>query len=126
MNDLTITATSSTPEINFLNTGEFYVGGISTPENVVKFYQPVFDWLNDFEKTSPNSIVLTLQIDYLNTSSTRIMVELFSLLNTFKQKSTDVKFIWKYEVDDDDLLELGEDLQISSKSTFEFLAYNPD
>ncbi len=25
-----------------------------------------------------------------------------------------------------DLLELGEDLQISSKSTFEFLAYNPD
>lgn len=122
MGNLEIEKTNQTPEINFNTNGVFLVKGISTPDNVQKFYQPVFNWLNDFKLTNPVEISLTLEIDYLNTSSTRVMVELLNLLNTFKQLNTKISILWLYEDGDDDMLELGEDLKISSKSEIEFKA----
>lgn len=122
MGNLEIEKTNQTPEVNFNTNGVFIIKGISTPDNVQKFYQPVFNWLNDFKLTKPLEIILTLEIDYLNTSSTRIMVELLNLLNTFKQLNTKISIHWLYEDGDDDMLELGEDLKISSKSEIEFKA----
>lgn len=122
MENLEIDKTNQTPHIIFKTNGDFLIKGISTPDNVQKLYQPVFNWLNEFQGTKPLAVNLTLEIDYLNTSSTRILVELLNLINSFKQHDTAINIVWCYEEGDDDMLELGEDLQVSSKSTFAFKA----
>lgn len=122
MENLIIDKTNQTPGIIFKTNGDLLINGISTPDNVQKLFQPVFIWLNEFQSTKPLVVNLTLEIDYLNTSSTRILVELLVLINSFKQHDAKINIVWCYEEGDDDMLELGEDLQLSSKSTFAFKA----
>ena len=112
INDLYIKRTALSPEISFKANGELIMEGISTPDNVTEFFTPIFDWVKDFEKTNSKSINLEMYFDYLNTSSTRILVEFINLLKDFKKKGIDVSFIWKYEDDDEDMEEFGEELAL--------------
>ena len=77
--------------------------------------------MNNFKTTSPASINLILEIDYLNTSSSRIFVELLVLIKSFSSDTTTVSYTWTYEEEDEDMLELGEDLAKSAKIEFKFI-----
>lgn len=121
MDNLIIEKTQQTPEISFQTNGELSIKGISTPHNVQKFYQPVFDWLREYKNSEPAKVNLVLEMEYLNTSSSRMFVELLLIVNSFKTQRTDVKITWRYEEDDEDILDLGEDLRLSSKSEFDFV-----
>lgn len=121
MENLEIEKTTQTPTVIFNTDGNFVIRGISTPDNVHKFYQPIFDWVNEFKNSNPSHINFKLEIDYLNTSSTRIMVELLKLLNSFSINNTKINISWAYEDGDDDMRELGEDLMTSSKTEFQFI-----
>ncbi len=121
MKNLVIEKTQQTPEIRLQTNGDLLLKGISTPHNVQKFYQPVFDWLNEFKASKPDKVNLVLEMEYLNTSSSRIFVEMLVLLNSLKLGGTEVKIAWHYEEDDEDILDLGEDIRLSSKSEFEFV-----
>ena len=49
MESLLITATDSTPEINFdLESNCLKIEGESYPENTTQFYGPVFTWLREY------------------------------------------------------------------------------
>lgn len=123
MENLYIKATQQTPEINFQTNGNLFIKGVSTPDLVKKHYQPMFDWLLEFKNNLPNEISLTLEIDYLNTSSSIIFVDLFVMINSFKSENRIVNMIWRYEEGDDDMVELGEHLKVSSKSNFNFIEF---
>jgi hypothetical protein len=120
MKHLFIEKTQQTPEINLQTNGDFLLKGISTPNNVQRFYQPVFDWLNEFKAKAPKKIKLTMEMEYLNTSSSRIFVELLVLVNSFKQQGVEVSFVWRYDEEDEDIYDLGDDLRLSSKTEFVF------
>lgn len=121
MNNLIIEKTQQTPEISFQTNGELSIKGISTPHNVQKFYQPLFDWLREYKDSEPANVNLVLEMEYLNTSSSRMFVELLLIVNSLKTQDTSVKITWRYEEDDEDILDLGEDLRLSSKSEFDFV-----
>lgn len=123
MENLYIKATQQTPEINFQTNGNLFIKGVSTPDLVKKHYQPMFDWLLEFKNNLPNEISLTLEIDYLNTSSSIIFVDLFVMINSFKSENRIVNMIWRYEEGDEDMVELGEHLKVSSKSNFNFIEF---
>ena len=122
MNNLKIDKTKHTPQVMLNTLGDFTIKGVSTPENAQKFFQPIINWLNEFKLTNPSHINFVMEIEYLNTSSSRIVVDLLRLLNQFKLAGTTVSITWTYEAGDEDMLELGEDLQTSSKSEIIFLA----
>lgn len=121
MTNLIIERTQQTPEISLEANGDFSIKGISTPHNVQKFYQPVFDWLRAYKDSEPARVNLVLEMEYLNTSSSRMFVELLLLINSLKANGTIVKIVWRYEEDDEDIFDLGEDLRLSSKSEFDFV-----
>jgi len=121
MKNLTLEKTPQTPQIYLQTTGELLIKGISTPQNVQKFYQQVFDWLTEFKNTNPKSVNLTLEIEYLNTSSSRIFVELLVLIKSFKDVGSDLSITWRYEEEDEDIYDLGEDLRLSSKTEFKYV-----
>lgn len=118
---LHIPKTRLTPEVIFSPGGVLTVRGVSTPENIRKFYEPVFNWLQLFCETNPGQVVFTFELEYLNTSSCRLFVELIQVIEQLKTNGCSIRYIWAYDSADEDLLEVGEDLQLSAHVLFEFL-----
>ena len=123
MENLIINQTEETPEINFNVNGNCSIIGVSIPENVADFYTPVVEWLCAWENSLPNQISLVIEIEYINTSSTRAFIDLVKKFVSIKYKCPDTKIIWRYEKDDEDNLDLGKDLEFSAKANFVFEAY---
>jgi hypothetical protein len=122
MKDLIIFHTDESPEVNFKTTGELLIKGVSIPENVSKFYSPLNDWLEQLKNNVPKTATLIFEIEYINTSTSRAFIDLAKKLASFKEIGTVVKIIWRYANDDDDNLDLGKDLEYSSKTDFVFEA----
>jgi hypothetical protein len=120
MENLFIEKTKASPEISFRADGNLMIRGVSNPGNVEKFYEPVFDWLNQFETIKPAHINLTLEIYYLNTSSTLVFCDILKMLCALKAEGSELKITWRYEEDDEDIIDLGEDLRLSSGCEFKF------
>jgi len=121
MQNLLIKKTAQSPELHFESDGNLTIKGISNIHHGQKFYEPAFEWLNTFKQKNPPCINLNLQIYYLNTSASLILVDLLKLLNSFKEIGSSLNITWCYEEDDEDILDLGEDMQLTTKSEFEFL-----
>jgi len=121
MTNLQIKPSQESPTINFNLDGEFLIEGISLVPNVHSFYKPVFDWLDEFEKNLPPRIRIQLEFEYLNTASIHSVVSVLKKLVTFKSDKVDVKIIWCYAADDDDLLENGQNFQNYVNYPFEFM-----
>ncbi|MGB1032637.1 MAG: DUF1987 domain-containing protein [Flavobacteriales bacterium] len=111
MSPLIIEITEDTPEVNFNSTnGEFLIRGRSLPEDAYSFYQPINDWLEEFqEKSDLEKVNLSIQLDYFNSSSGRYLLEMFAKV----QSSTKVQFeiTWMAEKDDELMIEKGEELK---------------
>lgn len=121
MESLIIGKTSTTPQVNFEGNGSLLIKGVSTPGDVHTFFQPVFAWLEDFKFTNPAEINLILEIDYLNTASSKVVVQLLVALNKIKASGTKVNITWRYDEGDEDMFELGKDLEFTSNTTIAFV-----
>ncbi|MFO7829604.1 MAG: DUF1987 domain-containing protein [Bacteroidales bacterium] len=103
MTNLVIQSTDSTPEIEFLLNGILTIKGRSLPEDVHKFYDPLIDWVKQLES---EHVVVELKLEYLNTSSTKKLMNLLTAIDqNDKIKTIDVK--WHYEFDDLEMEDLG-------------------
>jgi len=103
MNSLVIQKTDSTPEITFLANGHLKIFGRSLPEDVHKFYDPIIDWVKNLKK---DIVKVDLKLEYLNTSSTKKVLNLLLALEENKD-ILEVKVNWYYEFDDLEMEELG-------------------
>jgi len=122
MESLILEGTKETPTVNFNTNGTLSIKGISTPSNINHFYQPLFDWIENLKNLKPNHVNIEFMMDYINTSSSRIIVDMIRLIQSLKTEGIKVSFSWLYEDDDEDMLELGEDFQIVTKANFDFKA----
>jgi hypothetical protein len=122
MNALFTEGKSSTPSVDFNpNTGMLKVWGRSIPENPVKFYQPIEDWICEFINTTPEVLILNIHLDYLNTHSTEcILILMKKLEGYYKSSNNNVKVIWNFDEDDEDMESLGEDLASIAQIPFEY------
>ncbi|MDP1802927.1 MAG: DUF1987 domain-containing protein [Bacteroidota bacterium] len=122
MKNLVIPATKKTPEIIFLASGELLmITGSSFPENVNKFYQPIVDWLEELKKSKPAKINITFDLENVNTSSTRIFLQILRSISEINKDKKSLRIVWKYENEDKDMLEQGETLEKILKRPFEFI-----
>ena len=118
MNDLILEATDTTPKVIFKPDGKLLLEGESRPENVVKFYDPIMSWLGDLKNTQPSSISLDFKLEYYNSSSAKLIMEMLLKLNDF----SNVKVNWHYDEMDEDLLESGEEFEKLVNYPFDFIA----
>ena len=120
MENLNIVATKRTPEIKFNTCGNLSINGVSIPENVNVFYQPALEWLDQFKETHPENLNITIQFEYMNTSSTSYILKLLKRMVHIPKEKKSVNIKWKYEADDDDMYEQGNILQCLIDHKFEF------
>ncbi|MBT4286108.1 MAG: DUF1987 domain-containing protein [Deltaproteobacteria bacterium] len=113
MNNLVIEPTKYTPNIVFLfDEKVLEISGESYPENTAEFYSPVLKWLIEFLKIKESkTITVNIIIQYFNSSSSKIFMDIFDLLNEKSREGFDIIVNWNYLEADDNMLEYGEEFQ---------------
>lgn len=111
MGEFYIEKTRSTPEIYF-NPAQaiFSIKGESYPENSFAFYKPIYLKLQQLLDDVP-SLKLVLDVSYMNTSSTKAIVNILYLLEEVWESGKEIEVEWYYEPDNEHALELAEDFQ---------------
>lgn len=112
MQDFHIPATSMSPEIDFrFSRHVLNIRGESYPENAAAFYSEVLGQLTLYlASIERQHIEINVELKYFNSSSTKILLKLFELLNDAVLVGNDVTLNWYHDEDDDTILEFGEDL----------------
>lgn len=126
MENLVIQSTEYTPYIGLdAEKNILEIRGYSYPENAMAFYTPVFAWLHTYfsRLKSQTDILLNIEIVYFNSSSSRVLLDLFDLLHEQAlEKGIHTMVNWIYEVEDEDMLEFGQEFQEDFRSlTFRFI-----
>ena len=123
MENLHLEPTHNTPLIDCDRTANtITISGESRPENVRAFYFNVFTWIDTYEKSffylaslSKNEKVITLnlKLDYFNSSSLKIFMEIIAKLQTISKEIDHMNLTinWFYDEDDEDMLDSGKEVE---------------
>jgi hypothetical protein len=122
METTSIEGTAKTPSVNFNpDKGILEIKGRSIPENSLEFYHPILEWLKAYAQAPQKETKVNIQLEYLNTSSSKCLVDVFHKLQLIADAGNEVKINWYYEEDDEDMLETGEDFEDILKLPFTFI-----
>lgn len=105
-------ATDRTPAVIFdFKSGVFGFKGESYPEDASAFFGPLHKAMDDFLNGSfMGDIVFNVEFEYFNSSSAKVLMNLFQLLEDAAQtKGKNTVINWYYNEDDDSMQEFGED-----------------
>lgn len=112
MNDLKIAPTQSTPLIETdTGRGIVYMEGDSYPENSFEFYGDLVAWVDEFLKQNDRPLTLELSLLYLNTSSIKVMMDIFDEFEDAHHSGREVTVNWHYDVDNERVAELAEEFK---------------
>lgn len=111
MSTLHINATERTPEVQFdFADNVFLLKGESYPEDVKEFYGPPIERLQQhMQALNGATATFTFEFVYFNSSTAKVLMGLFELLDTTAERGNTVHVVWAYEQDDDNMEELGEE-----------------
>jgi SiaC family regulatory phosphoprotein len=125
METITIAGTEDTPTVNFnYDSGEFIISGRSLPEDVTTFYQPVLSWLDQFAAAPKNGAKFVFKLEYFNTASSKILLDVFMKLEEISDDSgSKFSIVWHFQNDDPDMKEAGEEYAELVTVPFEFVGY---
>lgn len=127
MNEYVVEATKSTPRIRLNPTTNIHeISGESYPENSLSFYDPVFTWLKEYlAGAQGKAIKLSMDILYFNSSSSKVFMELFELLDSAAGSGASISVDWRYHEENEVALECGEDFMEEVESlSFNLVSYS--
>jgi hypothetical protein len=112
-----IEATSRTPLIE-INSGYCLIKGECYPEDISEISIPIMKEIEQ-ELLSVEKFVLELELYYFNSSSAKLLFDIFDKVDEAAADGLDVQIKWNYRSGDDSMQEAGEDFEEDIKnSTF--------
>ncbi|MEI9918043.1 MAG: DUF1987 domain-containing protein [Bacteroidota bacterium] len=120
MQVLQLAATDQTPQV-ILNKEKniFEFSGRSLSDNASAFYRPIMAWMTEYAESPNAKTEVVFKMEYLNTSSSKSLFDLFSIV----QNIDGAKIVWCFQEDDEDMEETGEEFSSLVKVPFEMRAY---
>ncbi|NJL12247.1 MAG: DUF1987 domain-containing protein [Microscillaceae bacterium] len=121
MEDIFIKEAPTTPEVKFFfQKGHLEIKGVSIPEDTEEFYLPILEALEEYLKMySPKEITVVFKLIYVNTSTSAVLGKIIKMLEPIEGEERIVNIHWYYEMEDEDMKDLGEDFNSFSKLNFE-------
>jgi hypothetical protein len=98
----------NTPLIHLKPDGNMKISGRSIHENVAEFYQPLFDWVEEYMLDPPDTTCIDIQLEYFNSASAKYVIKLLQKFRQVLFKDKKLVINWFYEEGDEDILERGE------------------
>lgn len=112
MHDLHIPAERDKPEIAFkFSEHHLLLRGESFPENALAFYGPVVAALMEYlNQTKDTQITVDIELRYFNSSSTKILLNIFRMFDQASTHGNTVTLNWRHDPEDDTIAEFGADI----------------
>jgi len=124
MEPLNIKEGESTPKIILdKEKNKFEISGISLPEDVFTFFAPVFKWFEEYIKQPNPSTELLVKLNYFNTASSKIILDILIKLEELKKKGFEISVIWYHLDMDEDILSTGKEFESMLSIPFKFVAH---
>ncbi len=102
------------------------ISGRSLPEDVVAFYDPILEWLDEYAENPLEKTVLNIKLEYFNTASSKLLLDILLKLEDMHEAGNDVLVRWHYPDDDEDMEEAGEEYEDIVEVPFEQVSYSVD
>ena len=116
MEDFLLKKTFNTPEVHFKPTeGYLKIEGRSIPEDPGEFYDKIINLLKEYYLNPEEITRVDIQLEYINSGSSKFMLELLRIVKTNFDKGKDCIVNWYYEEDDESIQELGLHYQATIK-----------
>lgn len=120
VNPLNIPGSQSVPTIDGdWETGILSMRGDSYPENSYELYGKVIGWVERFLAESDKPLQLELRLMYLNTSSIKVMMDIFDLLEEAHRNGRAVIVTWYYDPRNERVAELAAEFKEDCTFPFE-------
>lgn len=111
MESLIIKETDNTPLVSFnTNTNHFEIIGSSHPENPLKFFNPIVNWIDEYAKNPAKSLKVTFKLDYFNSSTAKYILNILWGFEKISKSNPSVAITidWYYKEEDLDAFAAGE------------------
>ncbi len=113
-----------TPSVNFnAETGVCELAGESFLEDTIEFYDRLNDWLNNFIEEVKKPIKLIIRLSYFNTSTSRALLDLLTIIKEYEEVGGEVFVEWHYDESDTDMEEDIEDYIIDTDLQIEMISF---
>jgi hypothetical protein len=120
MEPLILYGAKDTPSVYFDQAANlFEITGVSLPANVLDFYNKVLEWMDKYVQNPNETTVLTLRLEYLNTSSAKVINVLIRKLEHILKSGKKARVCWYYLANEPEMKELGEDYSVGTKVPFD-------
>lgn len=119
METVIIDKTPQTPSVR-MKDGSIQITGRSIPEDPIAFYTEILDWLDNYILTHDQDTTVEFNIDLMNTGSSKCLLDLLNRLNRAFSDKKNMKIVWHYDAEDEDMCEMGYDLKSFVDIPFEF------
>ena len=95
--------------MDFLSaSGKLNIEGRSIPEDPGEFFDRLIDWINSYFSNPVEETVLSINLEYINSGSSKYMLELLRIFKVNHEKGTKVLVKWFFEEGDESIEELGQ------------------
>lgn len=103
-----VDATKKTPYVMFdTDKGHLEIKGCSLPASAVDFYNPLFIKIEEYIKSSQPVTKIDFHIEYFNTSSSKILLQILMKFEILVSIGKEVSFNWLVDPDDVDMHDAG-------------------
>jgi len=124
MDDLYLKKTFNSPEVDFAaGQGELNLEGRSIPEDPGEFFDRLINWMNDYFLNPAEKTVMNIRLEYINSGSSKYMLELLRILKINHENGKDVLVKWYFEEGDESIEELGQHYEQTMQIPFEIIEY---
>ena len=122
MNDFILKPTQKSLDVK-CTPGAISLSGNSILADPKVFFDPIFKWIDEYLEKPEESTVIDLKFEYVDTASVQRVFDVLKKLRELKKKELDIKVNWYYEMDDPELLELGEIMDGRLGLEFNYINY---
>lgn len=113
-----------TPKIDFnAKTGILLIEGKSFPPDVTNYFGDILSWIDQYILKPADNTVMTLKLDYFNTASSKIIMDILYKMEELYSKGNKVLIEWYYPDDDEDMMETGKEYEELIKVPFKQIGY---
>ena len=119
-----ILPTGNTPEFIFKHEGYIKIKGRGLFETNTEFFEQILNWFDEYLRNPAEITYVIFAFEYLNSSSTIIIVSILRKLSQVIRQSKKLVIQWYFEEDDDDILERGECISSTLDIPIEFIVTN--
>jgi hypothetical protein len=124
MDTLRIEQTDDSPQVILdQEDNQFELSGKSLPEDVVDFYQPVLNWINEYKKNPLAKTEFNIKLIYFNTASSKLIMDILMLFEEMVEEGHKVLIRWHSMQSDEDMQEAGQEYEEMIDVPFEHAIY---